>query len=180
MAVTGFRRLGGTMLGAVLAGQASAANAACLTEPQFQAAVRFMAPDLIQAGAGKCAALLPADSYLSRNGPALAARYRSGAATAWPDVQAALKNQPDLKLFAAMDEATVRGLIAPMLTEGLAKAKFKVEDCRVADAIAANLDPLPPQNLIALITAFVRFDKGKPAKTPGGKPRAPILCPAVR
>ena len=178
--MTMWRRIGGTAMVAALAFHAGSGSAACLTEPQFQAAVRFLAPDLIQAGAGKCGALLPADAYLRRNGAALAARYRPGAATAWPDVKAALTTQPDLKLFAAMDEPTVRGMLTPLLTEGLAKENFKLADCQIADEIAANLDPLPPQNLIALITAFVRLDKGKPAKTPGGKARAPILCSAVR
>lgn len=173
-------RFGAALMAAVTVFQAGSASAACLTEAQFSAAVRFVAPDLIQAGAGKCAALLPANSYLARNGASLAARYRPGAATAWPDVQTALKGQPDLKMFAAMDETTVRGMLLPMLNEGLTKQKFKAEDCAIADAIAANLDPLPPQNMVALITTFVRLNKGKPAKTPDGKPRPPIICPPVQ
>jgi hypothetical protein len=165
-------------MAAVLVMQAGAANAACLTEPQFQAAIRFVAPDLIRVAANKCGGLLPAGSYLGRNGNALADRYRPGAAGAWPEVKAALAAQPDLSLFASMDEATVRGLFAPILAQRIAKENFKAADCQIADEIAASLDPLPPQNLIALITAFARFDKGKPAKKAGGKPRPPILCRA--
>ena len=180
MSMTVRQRLASGTMAALLAFQASAAQAGCLSEPQFQAVVRFLAPDLIQSVAGKCAAMLPAESYLHRNGPALAARYRPGAATAWPTVQAALASQPDLKLFASMDEATVRGMIAPMLSEGLTKEKLRVGDCRIADEIAADLDPLPPQNMIGLVTALVRFDKGKPANAKGGKGRAPILCPSAK
>jgi hypothetical protein len=56
----------------------------------------------------------------------------------------------------------------------------KPEDCAIADEIAASLDPLPPANLIALVTTFVRLDKGKAPKSSSDKPRAPIICPAVK
>lgn len=172
-------RFGAATMALTMLAQASATNAACLTEPQFNAVARFLAPDLIRAAADKCSPLLPANAYIRRSGTALADRYRPGAANAWPEVKAAMNSQPDLKLFAMMDERTVRGLIVPMLADGLSKEKISVNDCAAADEIASNLDPLPPENFIALITAIVRLDKGRPPKTPGGKPRPPVICPAI-
>ncbi|HTI30571.1 MAG TPA: hypothetical protein VL405_00445 [Sphingomonas sp.] len=165
---------------AVLTVQAGVVDAACLTEAQFNAVARFLAPDLIKAGADKCAPLLTPTAYIRRSGAALADRYRPGAATAWPEVKAAMASQPDLKLFTMIDEQTARGLIMPMLGESLAKEKLSARDCAAADEIAANLDPLPPANFIALITAIVRLDKGRPSRTPDGKPRAPVICPVVK
>ena len=173
------QRMTAAALAATLAVQASTAGATCLTEPQFRAAVRFVAPDLIRAAAGKCAALLPAGSYLGRNGMALAERFRPGAATAWPDVRAAMAAQPDLKLFSTIDEGTAHGLLGPILVQSMTKENFKVGDCRIADEVAANLDPLPPENMIALIATVARLDKGRPATTAGGMARAPILCPVL-
>ena len=142
--MTRLHRFGGAIVAAALACQASAANAICLTEPELKAAIRFLSPDLIVALTDKCGAVLPANAYVRRSGPALVARYRTVSATSWPGVRALIARIPEARIFASFDEAAARGMVTGMVKEGLAKEKISTGDCDTIDGVMAALDPLPP------------------------------------
>ncbi len=84
-----------------LPGIAAAAEPPCLTPAEFTALSSYALPSIITGTTQRCAATLPADAWLRRNGGQLAARYAAAKPAAWPGAKAAF-----LKLSAGQATAT--------------------------------------------------------------------------
>lgn len=167
------------MLIAVLPGIADAAAPPCLTPREFGAVTRFALPAAITGANQRCAATLPADAFLPREGAALAARYAQAAAASWPDARAAL-----LRIAGDGDHglgATLRSTPDPSLQEmvrgtvaGFVAGRLPIERCPAVDTILHLLAPLPPGDTAQLIATVVGLAAASRARKLG-----PIaVCPA--
>lgn len=180
MAVTAFRKWGGTALAAVLTLQASAARAVCITEPEAKSVALFLAPDMIRTLASTCRAALPANAYLTRSSGTLIDRYRPVSEANWPGVQTLLGRIPETKMFAGLDESAARGMIGAVLQDK-ALGKISASDCAMANQMLEALDPLPPQNMASFLVALARLGEAASNKRmlANQKPKASVFCPAL-
>lgn len=133
---------------------------ACLTRAEAAAAITFVLPGALTTVKQRCAATLGAQSYLTRNGQALEARYRVEAERGGTAGRAAL-----VKMIGTIDGVKFSdATIAEFATIGVAQAigDLKVKDCAQVDDILALIDPLPARNVAELTVRLL--DSGKPDK----------------
>lgn len=155
---------------------ASAAGAAtteqCLSEAEGTAVFAAMLPDMIDGLRGKCAAHLPADAYIVKNGEAMVARYKLLADQRWPIAKQAFgRIAGDEEVAAKLPDEFFRPMLGAMIGGELVK-DVKEQDCAGANRVVENLAPLPPENVAALIGAIlVLADKDK---SEGGKGSLPM------
>lgn len=164
---------------ATLPGMAQAAEPPCLTATEFTALASYALPSVITGATQRCAATLPSNAWLVRNGSQLSARYAAGKSAAWPGAKAAfmktgssggaeannlIKTLPDTTLQAMLD-----GLV-----EGMIGQQLPTTRCVAVDRVVRLLAPLPPENTAELIALAA----GLGAKTGGAKAGGFRLCPA--
>lgn len=149
---------------------AQAAEPVCLTPREVTALSTYALPSAIGGVTRNCAATLPASAWLPQNGAALAQRYSSGKAQAWPAARAAFlkmstaTNPEAAQLFAALPDESLMPLADAALS-GIVAAKVKPETCPAIDRALSLLAPLPAENTAELIALAV----GIGART--GEPR---------
>jgi hypothetical protein len=162
-----------------LPGLAQAAETPCLTSSEFAGVAAYSLPSVITGTASRCAATLPANSYLRSNAPQLAARYAEEKPAAWPVAKAAF-----LKISATTDQAA-NGVIANLpdpslqtmmdaVIEGAVSQHIPTERCATIDALVRVLAPLPPANTAELLALAV----GIGAQSGKLKTGAFSICPA--
>lgn len=136
---------------------AQAAEPPCLTSAEFTALSSYALPSVITGTTERCAASLPANAWLKRNGSQLAARYSAGKSAAWPAARTAF-----LKLAGSGVNNDAAGLIKNMpdssqqqmadaFISGLVGQRLPTERCSVIDQLVRLLSPLPPENTAELI-----------------------------
>jgi hypothetical protein len=134
-----------------------AAEPPCLTSAEFTALSSYALPSIITGTTDRCAASLPANAWLKRNGSQLAARYAAGKSRAWPAAKTAF-----LKLAGNGASNDAAGLIKSMpdssqqqmadaFISGLVGQRLPTERCSVVDNLVRLLAPLPPENTAELI-----------------------------
>jgi hypothetical protein len=150
---------------------AQATEPPCLTATEFTALSSYALPSIITGTTERCAAALPADAWLRRNGGQLAARYAAGKPAAWPAAKAAffkfanlLKSLPDSSLQPMVD-ALISGMIGQQLP---------ADRCGAIDRLVRLLAPLPPENTAELIAVAA----GLGAKTGRARLGKFSICPA--
>ena len=134
----------------------------CLSQEEGTAVFASMLPDLIDGVRDKCAAHLPADSYLASNADSLIARYKLAADQRWPVAKQAfgrIAGQEDMA--DQLPDEFFRPMMGAMIGAELVKG-VKPGDCAGANRIVESLAPLPADNVAALISAIlVLADDGK-------------------
>lgn len=139
---------------------AETAATACVTERDVAALTAYGMPSVISGVTRSCAKALPAESWLPRNGEALAARYAAQKPRAWPAAKAAfmrlsqVTNPDAAALFAAMTDDALMP-IADAAVAGIVSSKLKPESCPAVDRALSLLSPLPPENTAELIALAV-------------------------
>ncbi|HMO67291.1 MAG TPA: hypothetical protein PKE25_01270 [Novosphingobium sp.] len=164
---------------AMLPGMARAAEPPCLSAGEFTALAGYALPSVIGGTVQRCAATLPADAFLQRNGSELAQRYAVNRGANWPQAKAvflklggsgnaeaarAIRSLPDQTLQAMLD-----GLI-----EGMVGQNLPAERCTTVDRVIRLLSPLPPESTAELIALAA----GLGAKSGKAKVGAFSLCAA--
>ena len=141
---------------------AAQANRNCLSEEEGTAVFAAMLPDLIDGLRDKCAAHLPANSYLASNADALIARYKLAADQRWPVAKQAFGRIAGQEAMAdQLPDEFFRPMMGAMIGAELVKG-VKPSDCAGASRIVESLAPLPAENVAALIGAIlVLADDGK-------------------
>lgn len=162
-----------------LPGLAHAAETPCLTASEFAGVATYSLPSVITGTATRCAATLPANSYLRSNSSQLATRYAAAKPAAWPVAKAAF-----LRLSATTDKSAndlITKLPDPSLQtmldaviEGAVSQQIPTERCDTIDALVRVLAPLPPENTAELIALAA----GLGAKTGKAKAGGFSICPA--
>lgn len=133
---------------------AMAADAICLTPREATAVASYALPSVIAGTSQRCSTVLRKDSYLTREGAQLAARYSARKAAVWPEAKAAL-----LKVGGAgemtdavrkLPDATVQPLVDGLLTNMVVE-QMPTDRCSPIDRALWLLSPLPPENTAELI-----------------------------
>ena len=164
---------------ALVPASARAAEPPCLTAREFTSLAGYALPSVISGTSQRCAATLPADAFLKRNGPQLIARYAEGKAANWPEAKQAF-----FKLGAAggaeanqavrtLPDQTLQ-LMADGLVEGMIGQNLPTERCGAIDRVVRLLSPLPPANTAELIALAA----GLAARSGKARVGAFSLCPA--
>ena len=150
--------------GSLTASAAAATAENCVTEAEGAAIMASLMPDLISGLSDKCAAHLPANSYLAQNGKALADRYKVLADQRWPTAKLAfgrMTGEPEMA--DKLPDEFFRPMLGSMVGAELVKG-VTPQDCGGASRILENLAPLPPENvanLVGAILALAEKDGGR-------------------
>lgn len=157
---------------AATAAQAAAADAKpCLTEPEAQALITAVLPDVFQQVGRVCSSALPQQAILRGGLPTLVARYQAPADLAWPQALAAFTKIGG-KDAAGLDPRLLRPMVGPMLATTIAD-DIKPGDCPTINRAVELMAPLPPANTAGLVVLVASAaDKGK-------KDSPLPICPAV-
>lgn len=141
---------------AALPGMAAAADMPCLTAAEFSALSSYGLPSIIRGTAQRCAANLPAEAYLRRNGAQLAERYVEARATAWPDARAAFlklssgTNSEAAEVIRRLPDSSLQPLVDGLI-EGMIEQRIPADRCGAIDRVVRLLSPLPPESTAELI-----------------------------
>lgn len=158
---------------------AQAAEPPCLTPAEFTALSSYALPSIITGTTERCAASLPTNAWLKRNGSQLAARYALGKSAAWPAAKTAF-----FKLAGTGANNEVGGLIKGMpdnslqqmadaFISGLVSQRLPTERCGVIDHLVRLLAPLPTENTAELIA----LTAGLGARTGRARLGSISICP---
>jgi hypothetical protein len=136
---------------------AQAAEPPCLTPAEFTALSTYALPSVVTGATERCAATLPANAWLPKNGKQLSARYARSQSASWPTAKAAfLKlsgaagNPEASNVLKSMPEASQRQM-ADGFISGIVGQQLPTERCTAVDSLLRLLSPLPPQNTAEII-----------------------------
>lgn len=136
------------------------AEAPCMSERDVAALTAYGMPSVIGGVTRTCAKTLPPESWLSKNGQAMAAHYSAQKAKAWPAAKGAFMrlsaatNPEAVALFGTMPDETLMP-VADAALAGIVSTKIKPQSCPAVDRALALLAPLPPENTAELIALAV-------------------------
>lgn len=181
--MTGFSVAIRAALGVTLALQtvhaAQAKTDDCLLAKEAEALFLMAMPVAIEEMKKKCAVILPAESYLLRNGSNLAKRFDAASADRQGEAIAGFHRFSGWVFEDMNGEALVpmmRSKIGSMMV-----TDFKSTDCGSIDRVFANLDPLPPKNFAGALIAIMQIKTASSPSAEGeiitGAMEMPI-CPA--
>ena len=139
--------------------QLSASPAAqCLTETDIHGMVAYMLPSVTETVIARCAARLPANSYLNTRGSGLVGQLRKGQSAAWPSAREAMvkvagKDDESSEMFRSMPESVVGPMMEGMLADKIG-SDIKAQSCKDIDRVLSTIAPLPTTNLVDMVTAI--------------------------
>lgn len=178
------RRIGWLGGLALLAG-ASAATAQsvtvtvpCVSQPEAEALIVSVAPELIADVGRICATSLPPNALLRQPGGPLIDRYRAEAELAWPQGRGAIAKVTGPDIASLLGGNLARPLLATLVTPVLTKS-IEPRDCNALDRIVTLAQPLPPRNLAGLLVSVLQLVDARRIKK-GGKPTLPICQAGAR
>lgn len=127
-----------------------------LSEREMAQVTRFALPGALQAVQQHCRRHLPADAYLYAQGRELHSRLVSASHGSWPEARdialgmLARENPEMAEIFNHMPAETLRPF-AEELIAGMVVSEIETSNCTRIDRVLGLLDPLPTENLAALI-----------------------------
>lgn len=137
-------------------GIAMAAEPVCITKKEATALIAYALPEAINGTAKRCAASLPADAFLRRQGPQLASRYAGQKNRYWPTARPAFlktlgaEGSGSADMMRNLPDETMRQL-ADVFVEGFVSQRIAPKSCTKLDLAIDLLSPLPPENTAGLI-----------------------------
>jgi hypothetical protein len=159
---------------------AQATEPPCLTATEFTALSSYALPSIITGTTERCAAALPADAWLRRNGGQLAARYAAGKPAAWPAAKAAFfkfgsssANPETANLLKSLPDSSLQPMVDALIS-GMIGQQLPADRCGAIDRLVRLLAPLPPENTAELIAVAA----GLGAKTGRARLGKFSICPA--
>lgn len=136
---------------------AQAAAPPCLTPSEFTALSSYALPSIITGTTERCAATLPADAWLRRNGSQLATRYAAGKPAAWPSAKAAFfkiggasANADATNLLKTLPDSSLQPMVDALIS-GMVGQQLPPDRCGAINRLVQLLAPLPPENTAELI-----------------------------
>ena len=146
--------------------QAAAAQAnACLTRAEVRTLIVFATPSLVEAASRKCAAALPADSFLRTGAGAMVERLRGESKAEAGSIITVIEKLAGEKMPSGLSEETTQSLVRDIVGAELAK-DIDPKNCGTIDAVASSLSPLPASNIATLTAALLELGAGKDKKAP--------------
>ena len=131
-----------------------------MSEEEVSTLARFAMPGAFRGLVNGCRAQLPADAYVLTQGDALQARLEASATGAQDAAIAAfmemgMTDDPGMGEVLGNMPPSVLGPFLNEMVAGMVATQIKPEQCVTADRALALLDPLPPENLAALLGLIV-------------------------
>lgn len=152
----------------------------CLTSAEFTALSSYALPSIISGASNRCAAALPADAWLQRNGGQLASRYAESKSAAWPGAKAAflklgggIGNAEASNLLKTLPDTSLQPMVDALIA-GMVGQRLPAERCTSVDRLVRLLSPLPPESTAELIGIAA----GLGARTGQAKVGIVAICPA--
>ena len=135
----------------------AAPTAQCLSEPEVHGLVAYMLPSVAETVIERCAARLPASSYLNTRGNGLVSQLRQGQSAAWPTARDAMakmagKDDDSSEMFRSMPESVVGPMMEGMVADKIG-TEIKAQSCKDINRILSTMAPLPVANLVDMVTA---------------------------
>lgn len=124
------------------------------------AATRYALPLAFEGYMRRCFDTLGADSYAVINADRLRVKFNDGAEEAWPGakvlmIETARREASDLSaVFDMMGDEELRPFV-DSLVENLAEQEVRLEDCEKIDRGLEIFDPMPADNVAAMIGFLV-------------------------
>ena len=144
---------------------AQAAVTPCLSEPEAEAVMVTVLPDIIDAVGKACSAALPPEATLRGGLATLVGRYRAEAPAAWPLAKGGLAKFMGDQL-PGVDPDVLRPLVGALIGPVVAK-DIKPGDCPKVERVVGLLSPLPARNTAGIVVMlFTLGTQGKPGKAP--------------
>jgi hypothetical protein len=159
---------------------AQAAEPPCLTTAEFTSLSAYALPSVVAGATQRCAATLPRNAWLTRNGTQLSARYASAQAAHWPAAKAAFlklsgaSNADAANVLKSMPDESQRQM-ADGFISGLVGQQLPTDRCGAVDRLLRLLSPLPPQNTAEIIAVGA----GLVSKSGRSKIGPLTICPAA-
>lgn len=136
------------------------------------AASRYALPIAFDGYMRRCSASLQSTGYAKSNAPFLRTKFAEGSDEAWPAAKSALMT------MSAGEAGDMSGMLDMLgddalrpfvdgLVEGLVVQEIKLEDCEVIERGLEILDPLPAENVAALIGFMVEMGQRENAEDDG-------------
>lgn len=150
----------------------------CVTQPEAEALVASVLPELIVDAGRVCTNSLPAGALLRQTKGPLIDRYRIEADRAWPQGSGAIAKMTGPEIAAMLGGNFARPLLATLVTPLLTK-NIEAGDCPALDRIVTLAQPLPPRNMAGMFVSILQLVEAKRLKT-GAKPTLPICRPGAK
>lgn len=132
----------------------------CVTEPEAEALVTSIMPELVVQAGQVCSGSLPPDALLRQTSGAFLNRYRAEAENAWPQAQATISKVGGPIAQAAVGSALARPLLATLVAPLITK-QLQTADCPAINRIMTLAEPLPPRNTAGMIVSILQLSDGK-------------------
>ena len=130
---------------------AQAAQKPCITPAQNEAVTAYVMPSLATEMARKCAPSLGTSAYLTASAQRLSQEWQAGADKAWPTARTVVTELANLPLApGSSGDAFAKMVLAPALAGKIA-FEMDAQACSVTDRLLEQLEPLPAQNLAAVL-----------------------------
>lgn len=162
-------------LGALLVSTALIGATPAMAQPReldpvaVAAAARYALPIAFDGFLRRCSANLQPDGYAKSNAVQLRAKFAEGSDAAWPAAKAAMMQMTaeeagDMSaMFEMMGDDALRPFVDG-LVEGMVSQEIKTEDCADIERGLEILDPLPAENLAAMVGFVVELGQKKDAE----------------
>ncbi len=127
-----------------------------MSEEEVAAFVRVALPGAFRSVQEKCRGTLQPDAYIYASGDELLARFEQASGDAWPQAaemiaRSASRNNPAMgEVMAGMPPEVLQPFVDEMIA-GMVTREIQDRHCAQIDQALELLDPLPPENLAALI-----------------------------
>ena len=164
---------GAALMSAALLGTTPAAAQPNELDPvAVAAAARYALPIAFDGFMRRCSANLLPDGYAKSNASQLRAKFADGSDAAWPAAKAAMLQMTaeDTGDMAAMFEMMGDDALRPFvdgLVEGMVSEEIKPDQCSDIERGLEILDPLPADNLAAMVGFFVEMGQKDDAAEDG-------------
>lgn len=136
------------------------------------AAARYALPIAFDGFLRRCSTNLLPDGYAKSNATMLRAKFADGSDEAWPAAKAAMMQMTaeDAGDMSAMFEMMGDDALRPFvdgLVEGMVSQEIKSDDCESIERGLEILDPLPADNIAALLGFVVEMGQKEEAEDDG-------------
>ncbi len=157
---------------AIFSSPSAAQTVPDMTEEEVDAFVRVALPGALLSMQEKCRNELPEDAYIYASGDEVHARFLAAADDAWPTAvgmiaRAASRDNPAMgEVMAGMPAEVLQPFVEEMIA-GMVTNQVEAKHCDRINQGLELLDPLPPENLAALIgMAYALSQEGKEQEQP--------------
>lgn len=155
----------------IVPSMARASDPVCLTPSELSQLAAYSLPSAIKGTSQRCVPQLGANSFLGREGEALASRYATQKARSWPGAKTAFMKLNGTKAaaqnpFSSLPDSSLQQIVDAVM-EGMVSQKIAVSDCESIDTVLELLAPLPPENTAELIALVIGLS---PKARAAGKP----------